>query len=222
VLLAFSALGLSACGGGGGGGDGEGGPEKSAETGVRILHAALDLGPVDVLELPIENSLGSVRFGEGPYHRKTNTGDLTIQIVARGAPEAFLASVPLTIAKKDHKSVLIYGDRENLGLNTTVLDDATPDIPDDTSSLRLIHGLKGAFQVELTMSNNGRVPLGASFGRSSRRATIASGPVEGVITRVIDGSPVDAVSFSAEPGKHYSVLITGEADLYTSTTVMED
>lgn len=48
ALLVCSVL-LSACGGGGGGGGGGESDDSSSDSGVRILHAAIDGSPMDLL-----------------------------------------------------------------------------------------------------------------------------------------------------------------------------
>lgn len=212
-LVILVTLALARCGGGGGG-SGEG---SQSTSGVRVLHGAIDAAPVDLV-LDSDGVVQTVRYGETAGYRKLAEGVHAITMYRAKDLVTPLFSRSVTSDGEQKFTVLLHGDRELLGLRTSLIAESAPSVPEGAALVRLIHGVARAAAIEAS----GAAQLAASFGAASTFTNIAPGPVSFRLARKVDGVTLGRAEFVAEAGKAYSIFLGGEADYLVTIAVLPE
>lgn len=220
LVISVVIFSLSGCGGGGGGGSDQG-SGRSAATGVRILHGAIEGAPVDLYSSSQEGSpIGNARFGEESFYLALPTGESLITLTTRFNANALIYSGALNFEKNQHASLLLYGDQTNFGLSVSLLNDKPSEIPNGMYGVRVVDSLIGASSVVATVGAENI--SGAKFGGASEYVFQEAAINDYIIKRSFDNLVVDRGSFTFEAGKAYTLFISGEIDYLVVTRVLED
>jgi hypothetical protein len=225
-LVAVLSCILIACGGGGGGsssgGTGGGSIGRDADTGVRVLHAAIDGTPVDLISSvrsgPLETK---IRFVDAKGYRSLPFGEQSISITRALNPDVVLASFPVTSSGNDAYSILLYGDAGTSGLKTKLIKDSPP-LFANSAAVRFVNGATAAasLRVNVTGWNGGARVI--QFGDASEYAEAPAGVVRVVASRSNDGRVAAVLDYNLLPGRAYTVLIGGEVGYYSKGVVFQD
>lgn len=219
--LCVSTMTLVACGGGGGGGGGGSSDEQRARpsTGFRILHANIDLAPVDIFLGAETAARGRARFARASSWVDAR-GPQSI-VLKRANTDEQVESVTINLSPDEVQSVLLYGDYNNFGLRTASIDDTLPALSAGTVAVRVIHGAVGAAQV-IAQAGAETLTTGTAFGSASKYVVIPAGTSSLRVKRVADSSVLYDRVFTFQAGKAYSVLVAGDANYLATGQVLED
>lgn len=214
------ACSLAACGGGGGGG---GSGDSSSATGVRVLHAAIDGAPVDVLVTgnPAPVSRRAVFALDNKYHALPS-GPLNLQLTRTATPGTVIDSFAVTADSESKFSILLYGDNTTFGLRAALLTDETP--PDSSAAhVRVVDGVTGAAAISATISSNaGSESVDVSFGQAGEYVPVAAGLVTIRAARAADGRTISSSAVTLESGGAYTYLVAGEVDYFVKGVLLSD
>jgi hypothetical protein len=212
LCLVTVALG---CGGGGGGGGGN-------ETGVRVLHAAIDAVPVDLLSTGQGAPLVSgAAFGIASDYSPLPEGTITLGLSRAHSPADVIASHPVTVEAGQRYSVFLYGDNATFGLRSRVLSDAIPEDSSGSALVRIVDGTTGALALRV-VNGNGSFHANVEFGGSSDYLPVAPGNVRFQALRAADGRALASAAVELEGGRAYTILFAGEAEYYVKAVVYQD
>ena len=214
VVLGFLCAAMTACGGGGGGGGGG----SDSSHGVRVLHAAVDAAPVDVVSGGA-TVLSQQFFAGDKGYRALSGGPQVLSLTRTLDPADILATFSVDVTSAGRYSILLYGDLQNLGLRTRLIEDAVPE--DITGALvRVVNGVAGAATLTVSVSPGEATQVG--FGQNSDYLITQAGEVRVDARRTVDGSRAGSVVLSAEEGRAYTVLFAGEVGFYTKAVAFSD
>ena len=202
--------------GGGGGGNSSGGNTGSLtfrpSSGLRLVHAAIDLAPAAIISsLNPDNPLETVRFGlAAPYVSLSRENQaISVSSIANLAAPLFVQAV--SPQKDMRQTLLLYGDRGSLGLRLALLDDYPARPVAGKSSLRIIHALAGASAIDADFQQgSAQHTFSAAYGQASAYAELEPGAWNINVRRSADSSPSVSASRTFEAGKAYSIVIEGE------------
>lgn len=220
VAVLVVACSLAACGGGGGGG---GSGDSSSTTGVRVLHAAIDAAPVDVLVTgnPAPVSRKAVFALDNKYHALPS-GPLNLQLTRTATPGTVIDSFAVTADSQSKFSILLYGDNTTFGLRAALLTDETPS-ESSGALVRVVDGVTGAAAIAVSISSNaGGENVEVSFGQAGEYVAVAAGPVTIRAARAADGRTISSSSVALEPGRAYTYLVAGEIDYFVKGILLSD
>ena len=222
ILVCFVAIAsVLGCSGGGGGGGGS--SDSGSETGVRVLHAAIDAAPVDVASslTPDLVSEGS-RFAVSNFYHELPGGAQTVSLVRARTPGRVVASAPVVVNSASKLSFFIYGDSQ-FGLDSRVLEDSFPS-QFQGSLLRLVNGTTGASKINsvITSAAGAAVAVSTSYGDASKYVAVTPGVVTVSSSRAADGASVNSTSLVLEEGRAYTVLIAGQVGYFVKGVVYDD
>jgi hypothetical protein len=211
----------AACGGGGGGGGGGG--ESVSKTGVRVLHAAIDAAPVDVLVAGSASPVArkAVFALDNGYHALPS-GVLNLTVTRTANAGAVVGSFTATADSSSTFSILLYGDNTTFGLRTALFTDEAPS-GSDGAHLRVIDGVTGAARISVSVSSRAGVEgLEADFGGAGGYVAVPAGPATIRATRAVDGRVISSGSIDLKAGKAYTYLVAGEVDYFVKGLLLED
>lgn len=207
---------VAACGGGGGGGSSQG----SGDYGVRVLHAAIDATPVDVLSTASGSAVrsqavfaGNLGYGAVPKVAQT------ITLTRAFTPSVVLDSFDITVTSKERYSILFYGDNHTFGLRTRLIEDKVPETISG-SAVRVVHGATRA--AGLSASIGGTPTDTIAFGQNSPYVSVPVGQVTITAARASDGAVVASLPATLAAGKGYTFLVAGEVGYYVKGILFED
>lgn len=221
---------LSSCGGGGGsGGSSSGSASKSvlegdtrnSNTGIRLLHGALDATPVNLISdqhaFPLTTSRFSLPAGFIGVSRKPQT----ITVVPTKNLSPILFQQQFSLANNEHTTVLLYGNNESLGLRFSVIRDNRPAEAGSSAAIRVIHATNAALTLKGTIDG---APLADSvpFGGASDYMLVPAGSHTITVSRSADSLRLFTRSTELQQGKSYSVFVTGEAGYHVTGRILED
>jgi hypothetical protein len=219
ALVFFCAL--AGCGGGGGGGSSGGGGGADARSGVRVLHAAIDGLPVDVLSSSAGGPLTSkVFFADTKGYRSLASGAQSVSLVSSLSQNDVVASFDLTSSGDDAYSILLYGSLSGSGLRVNLIKDARPENFAGVL-VRFVHGAAGASNIVVSVSG-GEGPQTVSLGGVSDYMATAAGSVQITAVRGADGQQLVSMNKALDEGRAYTVLIAGEVGYYTKGVLFLD
>lgn len=210
-------LGFSACGGGGGGGAGGGDDDgSSSSSGVRVLHAAIDGSPMDVLSSDSSSVVvdGAVFAGTKGY-KELPDGAQIISLTRTSTPSRVIGSFDVTGGGS--YSILLYGSNQTTGLKAALLTDTVPDLGGG-AGVRVVNGALGSSQ--LSVSVGGASAL-VAFGEASEYLNVPVGATT-MIARGSANGTIGSLSFTAEAGRAYTLLVAGEVGYYVTTRSFTD
>ena len=216
-------LGLAGCGGGGGGGGG-----GSAPRGVRILHGAIDATPIDV---STSVSPGVVvqraAFASPQVYSELPEGPQIITLTRAKTPSVEIRSFNIDLQSRQKVSLLLFGDNQQFGLSSRLIDDVIPENKGDGALLRVVDGMTGASELLVSVGAP-NTPRGqnasarVAYGNASPYLNAPAGIVRVTAQRAADGKVVSAVDVTLAAGEAYTVLVAGEADYYVKSILFAD
>lgn len=215
-ILGLSLFAVFGCGGGGGGSGSGGG--SSAATGVRVLHAAVDAPPLEVVSSTGGGVVSTARFGENTLYGGLGTGAQTLIVRPVLESGRTVGAFDVTVGKNERRSIVVYGTEAG-GLRSSVLDDAPGEIPAEKAVVRFVNGLAGASDIAVTVTG-GEAGVDLAPGSASIHQPVAPG-AQTITVR----SPSRTVFSGArvfEATKAYTVLVAGEDRYFTTVVVLED
>jgi hypothetical protein len=222
VLSCIASVSLGACGGGGGGG---GGASPDSATGVRVLHAAIDATPVDVLSVtPAQTLVSKSYFANDRGYQALPEGELSLQLTRAQTPSVILDTFSVKSTSESRFSIFLYGDTSVFGLRTKILSDV---IPDETGAhIRIVDGVTGASTVRSTIvvrsPEEHRFTVSTPFGDASEYLNVPAGAVTLRAVREADGYILATIQFEAAERRGYTVLLAGESQYYAKGVVLTD
>jgi hypothetical protein len=220
-FLAAAVLCATGCSGGGGGGESGSGLTKSASTGVRVLHGAIDAPPMDLVASSDATPLDTARFGRSAFYAGLGTGDQTITLTKAHTPGEVFANLPISLGKNERRSIVLYGNRETFGLRTNVLEDSPGEPAAGNALVRIVHALVGAGTLG-SVAGATTVGSGISFGGASDYVEVPAGVLNLSAQRETDGLIVFSGAKTLEAGGAYTFLITGEVGALVIATQYDD
>lgn len=215
------ACALSACGGGGGGSSSGGGGGSDSSSGVRVLHAAIDGVPVDVISSARNGAVTSkVHFADTKGYRDLPAGGQSLSLVSSLNAGDVVASFNVTSSGDDGYSILLYGSLGGSGLRVKLLEDL---VPSDFSGalVRFVHGVAGASGIVVN-AVGGEGPQQLSLGGVSDYMAVPAGSVRLTASRAADSQRLMSITETLEEGRAYTVLVAGEAGYYTKGVLFSD
>lgn len=215
-LLVVGSLG--GCGGGGGGSDGVGGGGGSAQTGVRVLHAAVDAPPVEIVVGGEAAVVQMSRFAEAVGYGGLSTGAQVVSLRRAGDVARTVGAFPVTVARSERRSVLLFGEEET-GLQTALLIDEPGEIPADKAVVRVVNGIASARAVAVTLGG-AEAALDLDIGASSLYMPVSPGAT--TITVRDSNRPIFAGARALEAGRAYTLLLAGERGYFVTATLLSD
>jgi hypothetical protein len=220
ILLGLVYCLFLGCGSGGGGED-NGGSEGSASTGIKILHAAMDLPPVNITSTAkVGGALAKTRFAEvrGFTELPQGAQNISVQSVDGGTgPFNF----SITVEKNQRTQVLVYGSREKLGINATLLEPREADIASGFAAIRIAHGAEGAASIKGSIGATA-LPAVVAYGNVSGYISVPAGNVLIKVARAVDGKSLANELVPVEEGRSYTYFIAGEIDYLTVNNLLVD
>jgi hypothetical protein len=232
LLLVTTVLTTTGCGGGGsnqgGGGDNRSNAQSSSDPyGVRVMHAAIDAAPVDLISslnpqspLIVQEFFANRKDSSG-YRSLPQEGEQTLTLTKHGASSESIASFNISAESSARYSILLYGDLQNFGLKTKLIRDELPAEGEATPYLRVINGVSGAAKINVASSSI--TPLELTTGQASSYLALNSlGEITITARRSSDGTSLGDATFKAEAGAAYTVLFAGEVGFYTKVLVYRD
>gem|GEM_PF-1318899 len=215
VLLSVVMV-LSSCGGGGGGSsDGAG-----SSDGIRVLHAAIDAPPVDLLSSArTESMISQVRFADTKGYRPASKSAQTLSLTKAFSPSSVIGRADATISSGGRYSLLLYGDVQTFGLKTRFIEDQVPQ-EISGAAIKIVHGVTGAAAINVSVGPAGgrTVP----FGEYSEYISVPAGEIIVSSTRASDGRGVSSVKVLLAAGKAYTMLLAGQLDYYVKPVLFLD
>lgn len=208
---------LTACGGGGGGGSSSAGGEVG--TGIRVLHAAIDVVPVDVISTAAEGVIVSQAvFAASSSYRSLPSGTQVLSLTTAFNSTQVIATLNLDVSSDSRQSIVLYGDNQSRGTETKLLNDQLPE--SFTGGLiRIVNGATGAAALSVSTPTDS---LTVDFGASSQYVNATPGVVQVVSRVALDGAIVTTNALTVEEGRAYTVLIAGEVGYYAKGVVFSD
>jgi hypothetical protein len=220
-LLFCAALASSGCSGGGGGASG--GSDSGSETGVRVLHAAIDAAPVDVVSsLSAEAVSTGSRFAVGSFYQELPHGAQTVSLRRAGDAGRVIASSSAVVDSSSKLSFFLFGDSD-FGIQSKLLQDSFPEFFQG-ALLRIVNGTVGAAKINSVVSGSAGSPLAVatSYGTASNYLSVSPGIIAVSSARAADGASVNVTSLVAEEGRAYTLLIAGQVGYFVKGVVYSD
>jgi hypothetical protein len=212
---------LTACGGGGGGGSSSGGGGGDSSSGVRVLHAAIDALPVDVLSSAQSSSVtAKVYFADKKGYRRLSSGSQSLSLVSALNTSDVVASFDVTSSGDDAYSILLYGSLNGSGLKAKLLEDAAPE-EFSGALVRFVHGVTAASAITVNATGS-EGPQQVSLGAVSDYMAVAPGSVRLTASRAADSQRLVSITETLDEGGAYTVLVAGEAGYYTKGVLFRD
>ena len=225
LLLSMTSL-LVACGGGGGGsssgGSGSGGIGSDSNSGVRVLHGAIDGSPVDLISSlsggPLETK---IHFADSKGYRSIPDGAQSVSITRALNPDTVFGSFSLISSGSDAYSILLYGDSTTFGVRAKLIEDV---IPTNFSGavIRFVNGTTGASSLSVNVSTWSGGAKSVQFGAASEYIEAQPGLARITANRASDGRAAVALDYILSARRAYTVLIAGEVGYYTKGVVFVD
>lgn len=216
ILLASSLgvallTGLTSCGGGGGGEGGGGGSTLDASTrttgtGVRIIHASLDVEPVD-LKIA-EQYLNHGAFMDVTYFAKAPGGLTDVTLERGNSPGVSIFSNKLELGDKIEYSLLLSGSVTNRNFAVTVLEEPVSRPEKGFARVQLVHALEGSGTIT---AQGAGITLGpVPFRTATESITVPSGAQTFVVTNNRGGVIANLPVTLADRGEA-TIVIGGDA-----------
>jgi len=219
VFYLFLLL-LSACSGGsGGGGDDASG---NAREGVRILHASIELAPLDVYSSisPQDPDSGAIAptqrasFMQDVFFAPALRDEQVFSITTAKRPDNVSFTVPVDQDQLGRLTVVVFGDISTFGVRNTSFFEPEVEIPEGTVGIRVIHGVTRAQDIEASF--NGQSVDAVTFGGVGEYIFIEPGDIEYLIRRKVDQRVIASGVYSLEEDKAYTFLVGGEVEYFVS------
>ena len=220
IFAFFCSTVLAACGGGGGGSSsgGSGNSGGGSSTGVRLMHAGLDVSPLELHSSISDKTLQSARFSEGKSYSKLSSGSQLITASRKFAPSAVFAAVNLNYQGGKH-SLLVFGGIELGNRGMVLINDGASEIPEGVGMVRVVNGLIDSSPVLAELAGISTSP--ASFASAGAYTPVPPGEYPFSVRESGSGS-FDSGVIQVETGASYSILVAGQDNYFSDVTVFRD
>lgn len=206
ILFGTAVIGAAvSCSGGGGDGGGEG---RTTDTGVRVIHAALDVEPVDLRLTDV--SLQRAHYMDVTQYVPFEKGAQNLILDRANAFGTTVANVPATLEKKIEYTLFMFGRVSTGSFNVSLLSDPVERPKAGFARVQLLHGYEGRGVLKGTVSGAALTPT--AFTRASGFVEVASGPANIVITDD-NGRTVASLTTELADRGELTVLVAGATDL---------
>lgn len=207
---------MIACGGGGGGGG-----SSRPSTGVRLLHAGIDLSPLEVVSSSSQAPLTSAKFADASAYAALDTKSQIIALRRANTSEV-IEQLNFDVKAGELRTIIIAGSRsENGGVQARANLDSIPELDGSSAAVRIAHGAFGAATVDASINGNAiGHPVG--FTSTSGYNIVPAGAVSVSVVRSVDSSQLYSGTFSAAPGGAYTIFVAGEVGYYIKSSVLTD
>lgn len=214
MLLLISACsgGGGSDGGGSGGGDSDSsdvlGPlKRTSNTGIRVIHGALDATPVAVRI--VDQIVQSARFAQPTRFSEISDGPVVITVERPNAPAEVISQLPMTLEKGTEYTIFVSGMVKRDTYSVQILPEPIVRPETGFSRIRLAHSLDGAGALTLTVGT-------ATTAAVARNAIgdyidIPSG-VQTVQVLDKNGGVVSQLALTAPDRGDLTVLVSGSRD----------
>lgn len=210
---------LCACGGGGGGG-GSGGGSGSASTGVRILHAAIELAPVDVVSsIATDKVVQRTSFSESKGYSALSAGAQEISIRIAGRLQDQLSLFSLDVQKGNRFSALVFGAAgAQSPARVALFADSRPELSAGQAAVRIVNGLAGSSGLNALVGQAAEIRA-TPFGSASEYLPVTAGVVSAVIS---SGGKIFDAPLTLDSRRSYSLFVGGEEGYFSFVRFLED
>jgi hypothetical protein len=175
---------------------------------------------VDVTSSAGSSAVVSQQFFAGSKgYRSLPGGSQILSLTRTLNPADVLATFSVDAGSASRYSILFYGDLQNLGLRSRLIED---EVPEDIAgaAIRVVNGIAGAATLQVSISSADSQLVG--FGQNSEYIAAPAGEVRIAAHRATDGSPAGSLVVNAQNGRAYTVLFAGEAGFYTKAVLFTD
>lgn len=220
IAISIIVSSLAACGGGGGGGGG--GNSRSAETGVRLIHSAIDASPIQIFSsVTPAQAVQSARFGQTVLFAELPRGAQTLD-VKRGATDTLFSST-IEVEKSQHYSILFFENPSDLSPRFALVLDPEIDVPGDMAAVRIGHAAIGAGSISAFTSSNETVASRVPYGAFSDYVTVPAATTGRIsFARDTDGRTVHSTAIQLSGGHAYTLVLSGQIDYFVTAPLLED
>ncbi len=213
LTLILVSTSLFACGGGGGGG----GDGRTTDTGLRIIHAAIAISPLELVIPGVETDDGGpiqkAAYAETTSFVRAEKGETIIQLQRANSPGVFFESIPTTLEEKTEYSIFVYGDFEIGNDRVALLAEPVEQPESGFARVQLLNGLGGASRLEIAGSGATGV---ARFGNTSGFLEVPFGPQTFTITE--SGFPITTVPVDIPDRGEATIVVSGSQTLGSTFT----
>ena len=214
VVAALIMAALPGCGGGGGSSAGQ------AATGIRILHAAIDITPAEVV-LSSGAVIAQERFGGQARYFSLPTGKQGLVVRPLNHPENQLGQFEFNVNQGERRSILVTAAVAGFPARAQLIEDFHEKPPANQALLRIVHGLAGAAGI-VALVDDTEISESISFGSASAYAAIGVGQHQVSVVRAVDRQVATSVAVTLEAGRCYSLLAAGEQQYFAKAILFED
>lgn len=197
---------IMGCGGGGGGGSSSSGSDTSnqrtTDTGIRIIHAALDAAP---LTLTIgDQEIQTAQFAQPTSYQRLSEGAQTL-VLTKSTGEVF-AQLPVEFEKGTEHSLLVFGQSGRNSLRFQVLTDQIIRPDAGRGFIHFVNGYEGVRAVTFVCAGSGPVIVGQAS--ASGFYELNSG-TQLVIVSDSSGAELGRISLDVPDQGESTVVLTG-------------
>lgn len=202
-MLRLIFLGMSvtfcACGGGGGGG-------SSAERGVRLLHAGIDLPPLEMVSSVDGSPVSPVSAFTLRSPRVGFPTENQFITVRRAMGGASLGNVSIDLSARERYSILVAGALTQGSVRLFPLADEFPSELSSSAWIRFVNGVEGSGSIE---PNAASVAFDSvNFGSGGDFTMVPPGSVPVVVRS--GGRVIWSDSLELEGSEIYTILVAGQ------------
>ena len=199
VSLVIFSLTLVACGGGGGGGGGG----RTTGTGMRVIHASLDLPPVVVSVNGSEIARAS--YLSSTFYSGVSAGPATVTIEFQNQPGAVFSSLNVRFTEGQEHTLLLSGEARTSNFRAILIPEEVVQAVSGNGRVQLINGFTSGGSLRLDFV--GGIGEGVGPGNLSQAVELASGAQQ---VSVVDGSNSIASSTIDLPDQgEVTVVVSG-------------
>jgi hypothetical protein len=214
LLIVMSSIFAIACGGGGGGGSSDGG----SSSGVRVMHAGLDIAPLELHSSAGTKALQTTRFAETVRYAKVPNGPQTLSLLRSQTTGPVFDSVSLDYQGGGY-TVLVYGSLGGSDNATALIRDGAAEQVAGSGMVRVVNGAgrAGDIFVEVAGKSTGEAELGSA----GDYVAVPAGTYNFTVKEE-SGSVFDLGVITVNAGQSYSILVAGRDNYFISSKVFED
>lgn len=214
LMLAFAgiltiALFFSSC-------DKNDNEELSGTSRIQVIHSAQGTGSVDLFVNDVKLNTSAVAYSQSSGYLQTSTGNKTAQIRLAGSSQV-VSSTNINFENGKNYTIYVTGSGSSSGSVVTRDDTAAPS--GDQAKVRFVNlsGLLGTASVML--DNASTVSNSLAVGSATEFQAISAGAHTVKVSSAANASMNNTSSFTFQPGKVYTVYITGTTSLSLNATV---
>jgi len=207
------ALALVSCGGGGGGSGGG----RSTGTGLRVIHASMDLPPVVITVNGSEFTRAS--YGSSSSYSGVSAGPSTVAVQFQNRSNSVFSSLTVRFEEGMEHTLLLRGESRIGNFRASLIVEEVVQPAPGTARLQFVNGFGSGGDLRLDFQ--GGIGDGVSPGELGEVIEIPAGPQQ---ISVVEGSRALTSSSVNLPDRgEITVVVSGSRDLGVSfTELVED